>query len=159
MKRATQEVILCPTLPVEIWGHMVDTIIQLPSDKDTVRAIFMLCKEVCEYLQRESNVVIDLSMVARLNRRCSESDWFMCSGCNKLCLYEKPRIEGRTPDSTILRGVMMMMGTFCSTCMVPCIHCSRHHLSHFPRCICGLLTGDIEEQSITVDDEYYEEGE
>lgn len=152
MKRAIQEVLLCPTLPVEIWCHIVDTKLQLPSDIKTVGAIFMLCKEVYQSLRCDSPLILDLIMVTRLNRRYAMGDWFICSRCNKLCIHKKPRFDGRTPGSTSLRGVMMS-GSFCGSCMILCARCNRHYL-HGLGCLCDASNDNGNDDYDDVLDDY-----
>lgn len=147
MKRTLATPSLCPTLPVEIWCRIIDGLCLL-DDIGTISAIFLIDKAVCHYLSVHSCIVRDLIMVTHLNRRYMKSAWFLCNRCDRLCIDERPRFEGRKPDSTFNTGVSLS-GNYCRHCMIPCPQCTRHVLRDRLYCSCGYGQFEIDDDDWT----------
>lgn len=134
MKRALDITTLNTLFPVEVWGILVDK--YLTDDIDAVRGIFLLNKDICRYLSRESSLVIDFFCVSRLNRHYRGSRWFICESCNKLRIREI-YINESYSLGRVRNPHNYDKSVYCHACMKVCpvCKCYNHRGNSICRCL------------------------
>lgn len=90
-------------LPGETWDFIASY-----GANGLIKTVFLLDKRIYAYLRVHSKLAIDIAAVFRLNARYSKSDWFLCSGCNKLRVLKKPH------------RIRILIGLFCDDCARRC---------------------------------------